>query len=170
MQGLTENHFAVLTAVAAPAVLTNASSVLCLGLGNRIARVIDRTRTVATAIAQEPNPEGELHGLLTLQFNLLRRRAKYLTYALRMGYTALGGFAAEALIAVIGGLLGYSRYAHVSAAAAIVALIIGVLSVGAFVASCVYMVRETMMALDNLESEAKTLMIYATAEKKTLNG
>src|SRR6185369_7542918 len=46
MATLNENPFAVLTAVVAPAILTNASSVLCLGTANRIARVVDRTRVI----------------------------------------------------------------------------------------------------------------------------
>jgi hypothetical protein len=41
---ITDNPFAVLTLIAAPAVFTNASSVLALGTGNRLARVVDRTR------------------------------------------------------------------------------------------------------------------------------
>src|SRR5262244_1821468 len=41
---VTDNPFAVLTLIAAPAVFTNASSVLALGTGNRLARVVDRTR------------------------------------------------------------------------------------------------------------------------------
>ena len=40
MTPLTDNPFATLTIVVAPAILTNATSVLCLGTGNRIARVI----------------------------------------------------------------------------------------------------------------------------------
>src|SRR5229473_6503272 len=43
---ITENPFAVLTLIAAPAVFTNASSVLSLGTGNRLARVVDRTRAL----------------------------------------------------------------------------------------------------------------------------
>ncbi len=43
------NPFAVLTAVVAPAILTNASSVLALGTSNRLARVVDRTRIVAAS-------------------------------------------------------------------------------------------------------------------------
>jgi len=38
MVTVSDSPFAVLTAVVAPAVLTNASSVLCLGTGNRLAR------------------------------------------------------------------------------------------------------------------------------------
>jgi len=160
MPVLPDNHFAVLTAVAAPAILTNASSVLCLGLGNRIARVVDRTRNVSVAMAGEEDGS-EIHGLLEYELRLLRKRARFLAYALRLGYAALGGFAAEALIAVIGGLLGYSPYAHLATAAAVVALLIGVLSVSVFVGSCAYMVRETVMALDNLETESKTLALYS---------
>ena len=44
---LTGNPFAALTTIVAPAVLTNACSVLCLGTSNRIARVVDRSREVA---------------------------------------------------------------------------------------------------------------------------
>ena len=165
MSALTDNHFAVLTAVAAPAILTNASSVLCLGLGNRIARVIDRTRAVAIAMAGEASGS-ELRKHLEYEFALLRRRARFLTYSLRLGYAALGGFAAEALTAVLGGLLAYSPFAHLSTATAIIALLIGILSVGAFVVSCTYMVRETVMALENLESEANTLMLHTMLQTK----
>ena len=45
------NPFAVLTAIVAPAILTNASSVLALGTSNRLGRVVDRTRVVASAMA-----------------------------------------------------------------------------------------------------------------------
>lgn len=44
--------FAVLTAVVAPAILTNASSVLALGTSNRLARVVDRTRVVTAELGE----------------------------------------------------------------------------------------------------------------------
>src|SRR6185312_15900827 len=43
----TDNPYTVLTLIAAPAVFTNAASVLTLGTGNRLARVVDRTRVIA---------------------------------------------------------------------------------------------------------------------------
>ncbi|HLZ90322.1 MAG TPA: DUF2721 domain-containing protein [Candidatus Acidoferrum sp.] len=46
------NPFGVLTAVVAPAILTNACSVLALGTSNRLARVVDRTRVVAREMAE----------------------------------------------------------------------------------------------------------------------
>ena len=47
---LSDNPFTSLSLIAAPAVLTNASSVLALGTSNRFARAIDRApRPVAPA-------------------------------------------------------------------------------------------------------------------------
>src|SRR5712692_7320698 len=50
-----DNPLAVLTLIGAPAVFTNASSVLVLGTGNRLARVVDRTRY----LAQQPRNEND---------------------------------------------------------------------------------------------------------------
>lgn len=52
MAPISENPFAALTTVVAPAILTNASSVLCLGTANRLARVVDRTRVVSAELAR----------------------------------------------------------------------------------------------------------------------
>ena len=50
---LGSNPFGVLTSVVAPAILTNACSVLALGTSNRLARVVDRTRVVAGELDAE---------------------------------------------------------------------------------------------------------------------
>jgi hypothetical protein len=51
--------FSILTVVVAPAVLTNASSVLALGTNNRLARVADRTHAVTAQLAKlEPGAKG----------------------------------------------------------------------------------------------------------------
>ena len=65
-----ESPFAVLTAVVAPALLTNSSTVLVLGLGNRIARVVDRTRAVAGVMASA-GEDSELYQRLQQQAALL---------------------------------------------------------------------------------------------------
>jgi Protein of unknown function (DUF2721) len=44
--------FSILTVVVAPAVLTNASSVLALGTNNRLARVADRTYALTARLAK----------------------------------------------------------------------------------------------------------------------
>ena len=58
MAPFSDSPFAALTIVVAPAILTNASSVLCMGTTNRLARVVDRTRVVSAELAHvAPNAE-----------------------------------------------------------------------------------------------------------------
>ncbi len=50
METLAMNPFAVFTSITAPTILTNASSVVALGMPNRFARAVDRVRFVATEL------------------------------------------------------------------------------------------------------------------------
>jgi hypothetical protein len=150
---MIDSPFAILTAIVAPAVLTNACSVLALGTANRVARVVDRTRAVTAEIANH-EPGSELYAMLSHQLALLRVRGRLLVRALRFAYMALGGFASSALIAVIGGALTHFRYAPAMKLAAVVGLTIGVLSVSGLAMACAFMVRETTLAIDNLAEEA----------------
>src|SRR6266508_3532004 len=77
MSPLTDNPFAVLTAVVAPAVLTNASSVLCLGTGNRLARVVDRTRVINAEIVHY-TPESRDYQVRAAQLEGMKTRAELL--------------------------------------------------------------------------------------------
>ena len=57
MNLLTDNPFIVLTVIAAPAVLTNASAVMSLTTSNRIARAVDRGRALVAELSKpEPMP------------------------------------------------------------------------------------------------------------------
>jgi hypothetical protein len=159
---LAENPFAILTAIVAPAVLTNACSVLALGTSNRVARVVDRTRAVTAEMGSVGEDEN-LRKHLDHQLGLLRIRSRLLVSALRLAYLALGGFAFSALIAVVGGALGYFGFVPGYRTAALLGLLIGVVAVTALSIGCAYMVRETTMAIDNLEEEAK---LYSMVRKK----
>jgi hypothetical protein len=163
---LGESPFAILTAIVAPAVLTNACSVLALGTSNRVARVVDRTRAV-TAEMGHVGEDDKMRHHLEHQLSLLRVRARLLVGALRLAYLALGGFASSALIAVIGGALSYFGSVPGYRVTALVGLIIGIISVAGLGISCAYMVRETTMAIDNLEEEANLYsMVRNRIERK----
>ncbi len=151
---LHENPFAVLTAIVAPAVLTNACSVLCLGIGNRIARVVDRTRVLTAEMPKFQHGSQE-YGSRGRQLERLQKRAQFLLKALRLLYAALGGLAASALISVIGAASAYYGNQLVFRSIAVIALAIGVFAVTALVAGCVYMVHETRLAVQNLSEEAQ---------------
>ena len=151
---LHENPFAVLTAIVAPAVLTNACSVLCLGIGNRIASFVDRTRVLTDTMPKYPQGSPQ-YGSRGRQLGRLQRRAHFLLKALRLMYLALGGLAASALISVIGAASAYYGNQLVFRAIAVIALAIGVFAVTALVSGCVYVVHETRLAVQNLTEEAQ---------------
>src|SRR5947209_1987676 len=105
------NPFAVLTAVVAPAILTNACSVLALGTSNRLARVVDRTRVVAREVASlEPGGSAQARSHYeswAAQLTGLQVRSQLLMKALRAIYGSLGLFATAALVSVVGSIVTY---------------------------------------------------------------
>jgi hypothetical protein len=149
---MTENPFAVLTAVVAPAILTNACTVLSLGTGNRVARVVDRRRMVDETLASLPEGSPE-RGMRLAELERLRHRSRLLLKALRLLYAALGGFAGSALIAVTGSAMAFYNQKVLFQALAAVGLIVGVASVAALVAASVTLVSEVRLALDSIEVE-----------------
>ena len=151
---MTDNPFAVLTAVVAPAILTNASSILCLGTSNRIARVVDRTRVVAAEIVSFEAGSTE-YLLRVKQLERLQARAQLLFRALRITYASLGAFAAAALISVVGSAMAFYDLKFVFQAAAVAGLAIGAFGVTGLVAGCILMVQETRLALQNISEEAE---------------
>ena len=144
----------MLTAVVAPAILTNASSVLALGTSNRLARVVDRTRIVAALLAGL-EPGSQDHQSWMGQLSALQVRAQLLLKALRMFYAGLGLFAASALVSVGGSIAAYYQQKLGFELAAGVAILTGASAVVALVTGCVLMVSETQLAVRTLAEEAK---------------
>ena len=154
MASPAENPFTALTIVVAPAILTNASSLLCFGTANRLARVMDRTRAVSAQLAGvRPNEgnraiyEHELSGL-EVRWNLILR-------ALRCFYMSLGSFAAAALISLFGSMPVFSVIPVGFIAIALMALSSGTVGVGGLVAGCAMMMRETRLAVQSLAEETQ---------------
>jgi len=152
---VADNPFAILTAIVAPAILTNASSVLALGTSNRLARVVDRTRIVAAQLdSHEPGTAD--HQMWAAQLAPLHVRSQLLVKALRLFYVGLGLFAATALVSVGGSIEAYYGHPVLFRAAAALAVATGASAILGLCAGCVLMVRETQLAVKFLEEEAKT--------------
>ncbi|MCU1284939.1 MAG: hypothetical protein JWO13_1289 [Acidobacteriales bacterium] len=148
------NPFGVLTAIVAPAILTNACSILSLGTSNRLARVVDRTRIVADELAR-CDPNSAAHEAWTRQLEGLQIRAQLLLKALRAMYASVGLFAAAALISVGGSLATYYGQQIVFQLAAGLALVTGASAVFGLSYGCIMMVRETRFAVQILAEEAE---------------
>jgi hypothetical protein len=91
------NPFAVLTFIAAPAILTNASSVMALGTSNRFARAIDRTRALSAELASAQAMPEDLK-----QLRYASRRVLLVIRALSAFYVSFGAFAAASLTSLLG--------------------------------------------------------------------
>ena len=151
---IASNPFAVLTAIVAPAILTNASSVLALGTSNRLARVVDRTRVVAAELAAL-EPDSPDYQIWVAQLEPLRIRSQQLLRALRCFYAGLGLFAASALVSVGGSIATYYGQKLLFEATAALAVLTGTSAVLGLSIGCVLMVHETQLAVQSLSEEAK---------------
>jgi hypothetical protein len=148
---IAADPFSILTVVVAPAVLTNASSVLALGTNNRLARVADRSHAVTAQLGGARDHEAAVAELGTLQ-----TRAQLLLRALRCFYLGLGLFASSALISIAGSIVVYYGWPSAFQVAAGIGVVCGASAVFALVCGCLLMIRETHLAVKGLAYDAKS--------------
>jgi hypothetical protein len=150
-----DGPFTALTLIAAPAVLTNASSVLALGTSNRFARAVDRQRQLSALLQTESSAtDADLGDLRIRQLHRAERRAQLLLRALTNFYAALGSFAAASLISLLGALIT-QPHPRLAGAASIAGLLVGMIGVGGVVHGCWLLIRETRITLHSLREEAR---------------
>jgi hypothetical protein len=98
---VVQNPFAVITIIAAPAILTNASSILTLSTSTRLMRCLDRINTL-TGHLDRHEISKELRAVYLEQTELSHRQARQFLGALRWIYVALGAFAIASFLALMG--------------------------------------------------------------------
>ena len=96
------NPFAALSLIVAPAVLTNASSILILSTSNRLARAVDRARALAVQLEAPAEIPNRFTPLRLKELASSEQRALMLLSALRLFYASLGAFAGAALTSLLG--------------------------------------------------------------------
>ncbi len=149
---LSDNPFAVLSAVAAPAILTNACSLLSLNTANRLARAVDRTRVVLNLRGDLPTGHHDLP-IFARQLDYLHRRGRMLLTCLQLFHLALAMFAGTALVAIAGSAFVAYDMPLAFHAAAVIGFIVGSSGVLAIAIGCSLMVRETQLAMQGLSEE-----------------
>lgn len=157
MDPIGTNPFALLTFIAAPAILTNASSVMGLGTSNRFARAVDRVRSLSAAIRNDPDPQSAASQLAQRQLHSVQRRALLLVRALSAFYVSVGSFAGASLVSLLGAafvMLGHGVLRSIALALAFCA---GVAGVGGLVVGCGLLVMETRLTLRILSEEIRAL-------------
>lgn len=148
---------AALSLIVAPAILTNASSVLAMSTSNRLARVVDRARDLARQLESGPD-SGEQDARRFHDLSVVEDRAMLLMRALRSFYLALGGFAAATLLSLVAAAAETAtRGATGVRIVEIVALCSGALAVTALVQGSALLLRETRMAVALMQERADRL-------------
>jgi len=148
------NPFAALSILVAPAILTSASSVLCLGTANRLARVVDRTRIVSTQLVTLAS-DAETTATFRRQLEELRVRWSLVLRALICFYMSIGSFAATALISLVGSSFTTPNLRLVFNCLEILGLLSAIVGVGSLMVGCSIMVREIRLAIRNLAEEVE---------------
>jgi len=150
---LTQTPFAVVTLIAAPALLTNSSSVLALSTINRMLRTRDRMKELFAQSEAGRWSRAEAKRLVE-QVNRVERQALLLLRALLSIYVALGAFISATLITLLGaGLAPFAGGGSFRALAGL-GLALGFVGVGGLVVSCVNLFHATQISVVNLRVEA----------------
>ncbi|MDB4967074.1 MAG: hypothetical protein JWN44_2763 [Myxococcales bacterium] len=155
MNPISGNLFTILTLIAAPAVLTNASSVLALNTANRFGRVVDRSRQLTLEL-EAGVADPQMRQARIRQLGRLRRRAAFLLRAQTCFYAALGLFVVAALVSVLGAALGI-EHTWGYRVAVLVGFGVGLLAALSLFYGCILLVRETRLALRSLGEETALL-------------
>jgi hypothetical protein len=159
---ITENPFAILTFIAAPAILTNAASVLAMSTINRMLRTRERMHQMfkeSENAAVAGNPQ------FIAQVERAERQGILLLSALHWIYVAIGSFAAASLVTLIGagaGQLGNNLLMRIIVSAG---LLLGLSGIGGLIGGCVHLFKATQLSLVNIREEAE--MIRARRQPRT---
>jgi hypothetical protein len=151
------NPFAALSLIVAPAILPNASTVLTMSTGNRLARAVDRARELARQL-EASNSSSDAEGARRLhELAVNETRAVLLMRALRSFYMALAGFALATLVSLIGAVAASADQGSVVSALEIIAVGAGSAAVGALVHGATLLLRETRLAVAILHERSEQI-------------
>jgi Protein of unknown function (DUF2721) len=153
--GAAASPFAALSLIVAPAILTNACSVLVMSTSNRLARAVDLTREVAREL-EATAADSELPDTTRRlgELSAANERSVLLLRALRAIYTALAGFASATLIALLGVVLETRMPVPARSALELLAAVSGTVGVGGIVWAAALLLGETRIAVATLQVRA----------------
>ncbi len=148
---LMQNPFAVLTFIVAPAILTNATSVLAMSTINRMLRTRERMHQMLTelenpALCRAPN--------YVEQVDRVEQQGVLLLGAMRWIYVSLGAFAAASLVTLLGAVAGQWGNELMMRTVVIAGLLLGFAGVAGLVGGCVNLFHATQLSLTNIREEA----------------
>jgi len=155
------NPFAVLSLFVAPAILTNAASLLTMSTANRLGRAVDRARELAKQLESAADLTSPAAVRRLSELAAAEQRTALLVTSLQRFYVAMGGFALATLISLIGAVLAPLGREAIVAALEVGGVAAAVVAVGALVQGSITLVRETHIALHVLQARAAQIQSRA---------
>lgn len=140
-QFLDSTHHAILTAMLAPALLMTATASLLVSANTRLARVVDRLRTLIVEWAHDA-PDREHRDT---QISRHRQRAQWVLRACQMLYMAMGSF--------VGTSLALAVDAFMSSRLGLLPTILALIGVIFLLGACFAMWREVNLAVGSFDVE-----------------
>jgi hypothetical protein len=151
------NFFTGLSLIVAPAVLTNASSVLILSTSNRLARAVDRARELTANLEADAALQNSANTVQLSELAAAEQRMLMLIRALRIFYVALGGFASAALLSLISAATAPLGVGSLTTILELIAVAAGLVAVTALLQGAQLLIRETRIAVSVLQERAARL-------------
>jgi hypothetical protein len=151
---MEQNPFAVLSLIVAPAILTNASSILIMSTSNRLIRAADRARELSkqlenTTDAGCPDADRRLAELAASE-----DRTLLLLRALRSFYVAVGAFALAAFVSLLGAMFAPFQLRTIVLPLELAGVCAGLTAVAALVSGAALLIRETRIAVHVITERA----------------
>lgn len=150
---LSHSPFAALTFIAAPALLTNASSALALSTINRMLRTRDRMHELFALSEAGGLSEAE-NARLVEQVNRVERQGVLILRALHSIYVALGSFSGATLVTLVGAAMVPYQGAIWFRGLVALGLLFGCVGVGGLVYGSVSLFQATQISLVSIREEA----------------
>jgi hypothetical protein len=150
---MPDSPFSVLSFIGAPAVLTNATSVLLLSTANRLGRTVTRARDLVEQIGAAEPRDTPFAGELRWELDIAERRVLVAVRAMMALYMAVGSFAAGTLAAFIGVFAG----GFATRSTVFVTIGVGVIGFIALITAAALLVYEAHLAFRLLHHEASRI-------------
>jgi len=150
------NPLTAFTLIAAPAVLTNAAAVLALSTSNRFSRTLDRARNLAQQLSKGDLSPAQ-RKLRLSQFERAQVRSFLLLRSLSAFYLALGTLAITSVLSIIGVTASAIIPENLAETGPWIASWCGCIGVALLAVGCLYLVKETRLAVESITEEAEHL-------------
>lgn len=154
------NPFSALSLIVAPAIMTNACTVLIMSTSNRLARTVDRARELARELEGTEVVTLEVSARRSRDLSTTEFRSLLLLRALRNGYVALSGFATAALASLLGATF-VSAGPGVTLGLEMVAILAGAIAVASLISASILLVRETRLAVMIVQERSAAAQLRA---------